>query len=98
MIGTYYFKKYGHYVPVAFFAAMDISLRSMRFSDKIDIPNWATAATSLCIGFSFAYALTKEAKKFQSKGKYGSVYRIMFGAGAICAMFIFEALRDLLGF
>ncbi len=93
-----YLKKYGHYIPLAFFAVMYISLIFIRHFNKIDIPIWVTSATQICVGFSFVYTLTKEAKKFQSKGKYGSVYRTMFAAGVICCMFIFNALLDLLGF
>ncbi len=93
-----YFKKNGHYVPLVVFAVMDISLNYIRHFNKVDISNWATAATSLCLGFSFVYTLTKEAQKFQRRGKYSSVYRTMFAAGLICCMFIFIALRDLLAF
>jgi len=93
-----YFKAYGHYIPMVFFTVMYISLIFIRHFNKIDIPIWITSAIQVCLGFSFVYTSTKEAKKFQSKGKWGSVYRTMFGAGVVCCMFIFDAVLNLFGF
>jgi hypothetical protein len=84
-----FIKKYSHYIPLLFFAVIDISLNCIECFGKTDIPNWKDVVMQLCLALSFVYTLTKEAKRFQNKGKYGTVYRLMFATGFLCCAFIF---------
>jgi hypothetical protein len=91
-----FLQKYKHYIPLLFFAIVQISFNIISILKDAKLSHGLYALVQLGLAISFVYVLTKEAKKFQAKGKYGTVYRLMFAAGFACCAFLFSALRRLL--
>ncbi|MDR0682436.1 MAG: hypothetical protein LBG15_11410 [Dysgonamonadaceae bacterium] len=94
-----FLKKYKHYIPLVLFASAQIlfniiDVYALR-DGNVRRLDWLYALIQLGLGISFVYTLTEEAKKFQKKGKYDTVYRLMFGAGFTFCAFLFSILWHL---
>ena len=85
--------KYKHYIPLLFFALAQVSLSVAHILQGVALPHKLYALIKMGLAISFVYAITKEAKKFQTKGKYGAIYRVMFAAGMIFYDCVFSAIE-----
>lgn len=88
-------KKHLHYIPIIIGVFLLATFYFLEAQNKLEVNNFVYFLIYLLLGLGFPYCLFIESEKFRKKGKYKTVYRLTFGAGFICSMFLLEALNTL---
>ncbi|GAB6010532.1 hypothetical protein [Viscerimonas tarda] len=83
------------YWPLFMSLVLLIILAIIKTEEIYEVNNILFAIAYILLAISFPYVVIKEAERFRRQGRYKTTYRLTFGAGFICSMFLLKAIEYL---